>query len=67
VAGDDRYPVYRRELAGESQADWTDILRRTQPKDDDDAWPIPTGPTRDADEIFRLPPKPERPNPFGDD
>jgi hypothetical protein len=67
VAGDDRYPVYRRELAGESEADWTDILRRTQPKDDDDAWPIPSTPPRDVDDVFRLPPRPDRPNPFGDD
>jgi hypothetical protein len=66
VAGDDRYPVYRRELAGENEADWTDILRRTQPKDDD-AWPVPSGPKRDAEDIFRLPPRSDRPNPFGDD
>lgn len=67
VAGDDRYPVYRRELAGDSEADWTDILRRTQPTDAEDAWPIPTGPKHDEDDVFRLPPKPNRPNPFGDD
>ncbi len=68
VAGDERYPVYRRELTGEpGEADWTDILRRTQPKDEDDAWPIPLGPKHSEDDLFRLPPKPKRTNPFGDD
>jgi hypothetical protein len=66
VAGDDRYPVYRRELEGESAGDWSDILRRTQPKDDND-WPVPTGPKHGENDLFRLPPRPNRPNPFGDD
>jgi hypothetical protein len=68
VAGDERYPVYRRELTGEgSEADWTDILRRTQPKDEDEGWPMPPAPRRDDDDLFRLPPAPKRRNPFGDD
>lgn len=68
VAGDDRFPVYRRELSGETDADaWSDLLRASTPADDD-AWPLPLPPQRDPDDLFRLPPeKPKRPNPFGDD
>lgn len=68
VAGDERYPVYRRELTGETDADaWSDLLRATKP-DDEDAWPLPLPSTRDAEDFFRLPPeKPKRPNPFGED
>ncbi|MEO8510455.1 MAG: hypothetical protein ABI534_04355 [Chloroflexota bacterium] len=54
VAGDDRYPVLRRELTGGEEVGWGDLLARTAPPaDDDDAWPLPE--------------KPTRPNPFGDD
>lgn len=68
VAGDDRYPVYRRELSGETDADaWSGLLRRTAPDEGDD-WPLPLPKTPDADDFFRLPPeRPKRPNPFGDD
>lgn len=68
VAGDDRYPVYRREL-GEAtdEVDWGDLLSRSRPADEGDDWPLslPSGPTED--DLFRLPEKPKRPNPFGDD
>ena len=69
VAGDDRFPVYRRELSGETDADaWSDLLRASTPADEDDAWPLPLPPKPDPDDLFRLPPdKPKRPNPFGDD
>lgn len=67
VAGDQRFPVYRRELAGETDPDaWSDLLRAARPDDGDD-WPLPL-PARDDDDFFRLPPeKPKRPNPFGED
>jgi hypothetical protein len=68
VAGDERYPVYRRELTGEgADADWTDLLRHAAPKEEDEGWPIPTGPQRGEEDLFRLPPEPKRRNPFGDD
>ena len=66
AAGDDRFPVYRRELTGETDADaWSGLLRAAEP-DDTDEWPLPLpkGPSEDG--LFRLPPKPKRPNPFGD-
>jgi hypothetical protein len=68
VAGDDRFPVYRRELSGETDADaWSGLLRRAAPDEGDD-WPLPLPKTPDADDFFRLPPeRPKRPNPFGDD
>jgi hypothetical protein len=67
AAGDDRFPVYRRELSGETDADaWSGLLKAATPDDDDD-WPLPLPSTPDADDFFRLPPeKPKRPNPFGD-
>ena len=69
AAGDGRFPVYRRELSGETDADaWSDLLRASTPSDEGDAWPLPLPPKRDPDDLFRLPPeKPKRPNPFGDD
>lgn len=69
VAGDDRFPVYRIELAGETDADaWGDLLRAGTPSDEGDDWPLPLPPQRDPDDLFRLPPeKPKRPNPFGED
>jgi hypothetical protein len=68
VAGDDRYPVYRRELSGETDAEaWSDLLQAARPDEGDD-WPLPLPSTPDDDDFFRLPPaKPKRPNPFGDD
>lgn len=70
VAGDDRFPVYRRELSG-SGADvgWGDLLAKARPPDDDDdAWPLPLPRAPSEEDFFRLPPeKPKRPNPFGDD
>jgi hypothetical protein len=70
AAGDERFPVYRRELSGETDADaWAGLLRASTPaNDDEDGWPMPLPPQRDPDDLFRLPPeKPKRPNPFGDD
>ncbi len=68
VAGDDRFPVYRRELTGETDADaWSGLLRAATPEEGED-WPLPLPPSRDPDDLFRLPPDgPKRPNPFGDD
>ena len=68
AAGDDRFPVYRRELSGETDAEaWADFARAAQPDEGDD-WPLPLPPKRDPDDLFRLPPeKQKRPNPFGDD
>ena len=67
VAGDERYPVYRRELTGQTDADaWSGLLRAAEPDDGDD-WPLPLPSRRDEDDFFRLPPERKRPNPFGDD
>lgn len=68
AAGDDRFPVYRRELSGETDPTaWADLLRAARPDEGDD-WPLPLPRTPDADDFFRLPPeRPKRPNPFGDD
>ena len=66
-AGDERFPVFRRELSGETDADaWSGLLKAAEPDDSDD-WPLPlpTGPKEE--DVFRLPDKPKRPNPFGDD
>lgn len=64
---DDRYPVYRRELTGETDADaWAGLLRAAEPDDSDD-WPLPLPSGPDEDAFFRLPPERKRPNPFGDD
>jgi len=70
AAGDDRFPVYRRELTGETDADaWSGLLRASAPPDDDEeGWPLPLPPKGDEADLFRLPPeRPKRPNPFGDD
>lgn len=69
VAGDDRFPVYRRELSGETDAGaWSELIRASSPSDGGDDWPLPLPPRRDPDDLFRLPPeKPKRPNPFGED
>lgn len=70
AAGDDSYPVMRRELGGEAGAmEWGDLLAKARPADDSgEGWPVPrpNGPTED--DLFRLPPaKPTKPNPFGED
>ncbi|MCA1572514.1 MAG: hypothetical protein LC798_19880 [Chloroflexi bacterium] len=69
AAGDDRFPVYRRELTGETDADaWSTLLQASKASDEGDDWPLPLPPKRDPDDLFRLPTeKPRRPNPFGDD
>ncbi len=68
VAGDERYPVYRREL-GEAagDVDWGDLLARSGPADEGDEWPLPLPKGPSEDDLFRLPERPKRPNPFGDD
>lgn len=67
AAGDDRFPVFRRELSGETDADaWSGLIRAAEPQDDDE-WPLPLPSTPSDDDLFRLPEKPKRPNPFGDD
>ena len=68
VAGDDRFPVYRRELTGEADDEaWGRLLRTGDPDESDD-WPLPMPKGPAEDDFFRLPPeKPKRPNPFGDD
>ena len=69
VAGDEHFPVMRRELSGETDAGaWDDLLRASRPDEDDEGWPLPLPPTPDADDFLRLPPeRPKRPNPFGED
>jgi hypothetical protein len=68
VAGDDRYPVMRRELGGTANdVGWGDLLSRTKPTDEGDDWPLPLPEGPREDDLFRLPEKPKRPNPFGDD
>ncbi len=68
AAGEDRYPVYRREL-DDSSADvgWGDLLSHTRPADESEEWPLPLPKGPSEEDLFRLPPKPSRPNPFGDD
>ena len=70
AAGDDRYPVMRRELGGEAEGmDWGDLLAKARPGDDSgEGWPVPLPKGPSEDDLFRLPPaKPSKPNPFGDD
>lgn len=68
VAGDDRYPVMRRELGRAGvEVGWGDLLARTKPADEGDEWPLPLPKGPSEDDLFRLPEKPKRPNPFGDD
>ncbi|MEP7081967.1 MAG: hypothetical protein ABI841_03210 [Chloroflexota bacterium] len=67
AAGDERFPVFRRELSGETDADaWSGLLRAAEPADDDEAWPLPLPKGPSEDDLFRLPERPKRPNPFGD-
>ena len=68
VAGDDRYPVMRRELSGEAaEVGWGDMLSHSSPPDEGDEWPLPLPKGPSEEDVFRLPEKPKRPNPFGDD
>jgi len=67
VAGDERYPVMRRELAGTEEVGWGDLLDRARPPDEGDEWPLPLPSGPSDDDLFRLPERPKRPNPFGDD
>jgi hypothetical protein len=68
VAGDDRYPVLRRELGGAgTEVGWGDLLSRTRSPDEGDEWPLPLPKGPSEEDLFRLPEKPKRPNPFGED
>jgi hypothetical protein len=67
AADDDQFPVYRRELNGETEVGWDDLLSKARPADEGDAWPLPMPKGPSDEDVFRLPPKPNRPNPFGDD
>ncbi len=68
VAGDDRYPVMRRELTGSGQeVGWGDLLAKARPADEGDEWPLPVPRGPSEDDLFRLPERPKRKNPFGDD
>lgn len=67
AAGEDRYPVYRRELDASADVGWGDLLSHTRPPDESEAWPLPLPKGPSEEDLFRLPPKPSRPNPFGDD
>jgi hypothetical protein len=68
AAGDERFPVMRRELGASGEVGWGDLLARSKPPDDEeDAWPLPLPSGPREEDLFRLPEKPKRPNPFGDD
>jgi hypothetical protein len=68
VAGEERYPVYRRELEGASaDVGWGDLLSHAKPADEGEDWPLPLPKGPSEEDVFRLPPKPSRPNPFGDE
>ncbi|HLY35929.1 MAG TPA: hypothetical protein VKU35_04370 [Candidatus Limnocylindria bacterium] len=70
AAGDERYPVMRRELGGSGESlEWGDLLARAQPPaDQGEGWPLPLPNGPSEEDLFRLPPpKPRRPNPFGED
>jgi hypothetical protein len=68
VAGDHRFPVFRRELGGEgSNVGWSDLLARSAPADEGEDWPLPMPKGPSEEDVFRLPDKPKRPNPFGED
>lgn len=67
VAGDARFPVMRRELAGGGEVGWGDLLERARPADEGEDWPMPMPSGPSENDLFRLPEKPKRPNPFGDD
>ncbi len=68
AAGDDRYPAYRRELeSGAVEVGWGDLLSHARPADEGDEWPLPLPKLPSEDDLFRLPERPKRPNPFGDE
>jgi hypothetical protein len=67
AAGEDRFPVYRRELDASADVGWGDLLSRAKPPDGGEDWPLPLPKGPSEEDLFRLPPKPSRPNPFGDD
>lgn len=67
AAGEDRYPVYRRELDASTDVGWSDLLSHARPPDEGEEWPLPLPKGPSEEDLFRLPPKPSRPNPFGDD
>jgi hypothetical protein len=67
AAGDDRFPVMRRELGGGAEVGWGDLLSHSAPPDEGDDWPLPLPKGPREEDLFRLPDKPKRPNPFGDD
>ena len=68
VAGEDRFPVMRRELSGEgAEVGWGDLLARAAPPDEGEDWPLPLPKGPSEEDLFRLPEKPKRPNPFGED
>jgi hypothetical protein len=67
AAGEDRYPVYRRELGGSADVGWGDLLSKARPPEEGEEWPLPLPKGPREEDVFRLPPKPSRPNPFGDD
>lgn len=67
AAGEDRFPVYRRELDISADVGWGDLLSHTRPPDESEEWPLPLPKGPSEEDLFRLPPKPSRPNPFGDD
>jgi hypothetical protein len=46
---------------------WGDLLEKARPPDEGEEWPLPLPKGPREEDVFRLPPKPERPNPFGDD
>jgi hypothetical protein len=68
AAGDARYPVLRRELGGANdEVGWADLLARAKPADTGEGWPLPLPKGPSEHDLFRLPEKPKRPNPFGED
>ncbi len=68
VAGDDRFPVMRRELTGSGQeVGWGDLLAKARPPDEGEEWPLPVPRGPSEDDLFRIPERPKRHNPFGDD
>ncbi len=55
------------ELRGAAEIGWGDLLSHTAPPDEGDDWPLPLPKGPREEDLFRLPEKPKRPNPFGDD
>jgi hypothetical protein len=69
AAGDDRFPVMRRELTGSfEELGWGEMLTRTKPDaGEGESWPLPLPKAPREEDVFRLPPKPSKPNPFGEE